>query len=162
MRMGSSRSSIRAGVQQPDALGNGELSPAASTVLAAVPSLETRLNPALEHSVKKKNQSVSHPTPNLKPCHRSSLALLKFSHFPHMPQWKGKGEANTISHIPAPRTAKKPVSPGSLCPLVAAGFTAICAFSVRCLALVHCQPPALSCPLGAPAGQGHGRGGGKG
>lgn len=68
---------------------------------------------------------------------------------PLPPHASEEGEANKASHIQAPGTAKKPVSPGSLCPLVVAGFTAMCCFGA---VLYFAAPPPSSLEL--PLGQG--------
>lgn len=69
---------------------------------------------------------------------------------PLPPHASEEGEANKVSHIQAPGTAKKPVSPGSLCPLVVAGFTAMCYFGA---VPYSAAPPPSSLEL--PLGQGH-------
>jgi len=99
---------------------------------------------------KPETQSVSYPTPNLKLCRRSSLAPLKFSLSPQVPRWKGRGGANTVAPIPAPRTAEKT----SLARLALPSGS--CWISSKVLFL---RGASLFC---AGLGQGHGQGGEEG
>lgn len=86
--------------------GTGTLAPAASTVLTAVPSLETRFNPALEHSVKKKIIKKSkRESSHSKPQTMSQIIPRSAEVLPLSPHDSVEGERGSKHDFPHPSSS---------------------------------------------------------